>query len=121
MITPAIEALACSTLIEASMDAVVLINESQHIVYCNPAAEQMFQYPAADIIGQSLAILLPAQLREHHALLVRHYAETGASEPPLGIFGRVRGLRRNGETFPVRPFSPPRCATPQGSRKLNRR
>ena len=101
MITPAIEALACSTLIEASMDAVVLINESQHIVYCNPAAEQMFQYPAADIIGQSLAILLPAQLREHHALLVRHYAETGASEPPLGIFGRVRGLRRNGETFPA--------------------
>lgn len=101
MITPAVEVLACSTLIESSMDAVILIDESQHIVLFNRAAEQMFQFPAAEVMGQPLAVLLPMHLREHHAQLVRQYAGADEPTPPTSIICRFQGLRRNGEVFPA--------------------
>lgn len=88
-------------LIESAMDAIVSIDENQHIVLFNPAAEQMFGLPAADALGQPIELLLPENSHLHHAEHIRQFAATGMTSRALGAPGRVYGRRVNGERFPV--------------------
>ncbi len=88
-------------LIESAMDAIVSIDENQRIVLFNPAAEQMFGLPAADVLGHPIELLLPENSRLHHAEHIRRFAASGVTSRALGAPGRVYGRRINGERFPV--------------------
>jgi PAS domain S-box-containing protein len=83
------------------MDAIIAIDDQQHIILFNPAAERMFGLPAADAIGHPLTVLIPENLRELHQQHVLSFmGSTRTSEmmaPKLDIFG----LRSNGESFPI--------------------
>ena len=51
---------ADSLLIEAIVDAVLLVDADGLIARCNPAVEPLFGYPPADLLGRSIGLLLPA-------------------------------------------------------------
>src|SRR5437016_1463482 len=51
-------------LTEATLDGIVLIDETEIIRLFNPAAESMFGYQAAEVIGQPAGILVPVGSRE---------------------------------------------------------
>jgi PAS domain S-box-containing protein len=87
--------------VESVMDAIVGIDENQHIQLFNPAAESMFQMQAREVLGQHVSILLPDVLRQAHKAHVENFAgsfgESRAMAPSLDVMGR----RADGTEFPI--------------------
>jgi two-component system sensor kinase FixL len=87
-------------LLDAAVDAIVMIDEQERITTFNVAAERLFGYEAADVIGKGVALLMPEPHRSAHHGYVRRYLETGERHI-IGIGRETEGRRANGETFPI--------------------
>ncbi len=88
-------------ILESAMDAVISIDSSQHILGFNAAAERMFGYSAAQMLGQPLAGLIPDRFRQGHARSVSDFGEHGITVRAMGPGSALRGLRASGEEFPI--------------------
>ena len=82
-------------------DGIVSMDAQQRIVMFNSAAERIFGYSEAEVIGQPLSVLLPERFRPQHGEHVRNFDSTGQTMRKKGAYGLVYGLRRSGEEFPV--------------------
>jgi len=85
---------------ETAVDAIITIDEHGIIERVNPAAERMFGYPEAEVLGRNVSILMPAPHRQAHDGYLRHYLATGEKRI-IGKGREVRGLRRDGSIFPM--------------------
>ncbi|HET7341778.1 MAG TPA: ATP-binding protein [Methylomirabilota bacterium] len=87
-------------LLESASEGIVLVDTTGRITRVNAAAERMFGYPRAELVGQSLELLLPERVRGSH---VGH--RTGYfAEPrvrPMGIGLDLAGRRKDGTEFPL--------------------
>lgn len=90
-----------SGIISSAMDAIITVNDSQHVTLFNKSAEAMFGYRAEEILGQPLDQLLPEQFRERHRLHIQHFAKTGVTNRSMGRLGTLYGRRSSGEEFPI--------------------
>jgi len=88
-----------SKIIDSTMDAIVSTDENQNIIIFNHAAELMFGYRAADIIGQPLAALIPARFRASHQQHIENFGKTGITTRTMNMPGVSYALRANGEEF----------------------
>jgi PAS domain S-box-containing protein len=88
-------------IVDAAMDAIVMIDGAQRITLFNPAAEQMFGRKADDMLGQPLDPLIPQRYRESHGQQIRLFSLTGATNRRINGPGNLSGLRANGEEFPI--------------------
>ena len=95
------------------MDAIISVDESQAIVLYNRAAEKIFGWPAAEIKGKPLTILIPQRYQGTHAAHVQRFGETGVTSRRMGASAVVYGVRSNGEEFPV-DASISQVETPEG-------
>jgi PAS domain S-box-containing protein len=87
-------------LLDASPDAVVVVDANGRILFSNLQAERLFEYPANALVGESVDLLVPARMRAAHAFHRRHYA--GAPKlRPMGSGLTLFGQRRSGSEFPV--------------------
>lgn len=87
-------------LMEAAVDAIIIIDDRGMIQRFNPAAEAMFGYQEAQLKGRNVALLMPEPHRSRHDGYLERYARTGEA----AVIGKGReetGLRSNGETFPM--------------------
>lgn len=87
-------------LIRAAVDGVVLIDHRGHIEVFNPAAERIFGYPAEDVRGRNIAVLMPQSDAARHDTHLEQYHRTGVRHI-IGIGRELVGRRRNGELFPM--------------------
>jgi PAS domain S-box-containing protein len=90
-----------SAIISSAMDAVVAVDEAQHIVLLNPAAERMFGWPHAEAVGKPLDEFIPPRFRWRHREHVSDFAREGTTSRMTGMSGGVFGVRRSGEEFPI--------------------
>ena len=88
-------------ILDSAMDAIVTVDERQHIVLFNEAAERVFGCPRHEALGAPLAWFIPERYRAVHGEHVRRFGETGATRQRMGGQRIVMGLRRNGEEFPI--------------------
>jgi len=96
------EATEClSGIITSAMDGIITINENREITLTNPAAEEMFGYRGAELLGKPLNTLIPARFHEAHDRHIAEFGRTGVTSRAMGKLGQVVGLRANGEEFPV--------------------
>jgi PAS domain S-box-containing protein len=86
--------------VETAVDAIITIDERGVIDSVNPAAERMFGYPATEMIGQNVTMMMPSPYREEHNHYVARYLRTGEKHI-IGIGREVQGRRKDGSTFPA--------------------
>jgi PAS domain S-box-containing protein len=87
-------------LTEASQDAIVVADARGRITLFNPAAERTFGYEPAEVLGQSLEILVPPEHQERHR---QGFARYLATRQPH-VIGRpieLTGRRKDGSGFPL--------------------
>ena len=89
------------TIVNASLDAIIGIDQHGRIVEFNPAAEAMFGYSREEVIGATLAnLIIPEHMREAHNKGLAHYLATGKG-PVIGERLELPALRSNGDEFPA--------------------
>jgi PAS domain S-box-containing protein len=87
-------------IVDNAVDAIITIDDRGVIESVNPAAEKLFGYTAAEMVGQDVALLMPSPYREEHAGYLARYLSTGVKKI-IGIGREVRGRRRDGSTLPL--------------------
>jgi PAS domain S-box-containing protein len=86
---------------EAALDAIVLMDYEGKIVEFNPAAERTFGYSRNEVVGKSLAdVLVPPALRSRHLAGLNRYLDTGEARI-VGKRIELPAMRRDGTEFPA--------------------
>ena len=88
------------SILDSIPDAMVVINELGLIQSFSSAAERLFGYAAADVLGQNVKMLMPSPYREDHDSYIARYLRTGERRI-IGIGRVVVGQRSDGSTFPI--------------------
>jgi len=88
-------------IITSAMDAIISVDTEQIVVLFNPAAEKMFGCPASEAMGKPLERFIPERFRAAHREHIRVFAETGYTKRTMDALGELRGLRADGEEFPI--------------------
>jgi two-component system sensor kinase FixL len=86
--------------IDAAVDGIIVIDERGRIEVFNPAAQRMFEYGEADVIGQNVSMLMPEPDHSRHDGYLKHHLDTGEKRI-IGIGREVTGRRHDGTTFPL--------------------
>jgi len=85
--------------IEACPVGIVMIDRLGKIIMVNPEMERLFGYARDEMIGQTVDIFLPTNLRASHA---RHRSQFGAHPATrMGAGRKLAGRRKDGSEFPV--------------------
>jgi PAS domain S-box-containing protein len=90
-----------SGIVTSAMDAIVTLDETQHIVLFNPAAEALFQRKAWDAIGKPIENFIPERFRNAHAKDIARFKETGTTNRAMGHLSPLSALRADGTEFPI--------------------
>jgi two-component system sensor kinase FixL len=88
------------TILETAVDAILTIDPGGIVESINPAAEKLFGYPANEVLGQNVKMLMPEPYRHEHDGYLHNYLTTGQKKI-IGIGREVTGLRKDGSTFPM--------------------
>lgn len=88
-------------IIDSAMDAIVAVDESQRILLYNPAAEKVFLWPRAAVLGRPLDMLLPERFRAAHRKHIRRFGEAGVTSRRMRQLTVLAGLRSDGREFPI--------------------
>jgi len=88
-------------IIGSAMDAVITVDDEQHVILFNGAAERMFLFPAEDAIGQRLDRFIPERFRARHKGHIDDFGKTHVTRRGMGALGALFGLRADGEEFPI--------------------
>lgn len=87
-------------ILQSAVGAIITIDTKGTIQTVNPATERLFGYPAAEMIGQNVKMLMPEPHRSHHDGYMAHHMETGERKI-IGIGREVEGRRKDGTLFPM--------------------
>lgn len=86
--------------VEASPNAIVVVDQQGEIVLVNRETEKLFGYEREALLGQCIEVLVPQRFRAQHPEL-----RTGFFSSPearrMGAGRDLYGLRRDGSEFPV--------------------
>lgn len=86
--------------VEYSPGAIVMINQAGKIEMVNAQTERMFGYSRAQMLGQSMEILLPLRYRAMHPALRSAFFHSPTPRP-MGAGRELFGLRSDGSEFPI--------------------
>ncbi len=90
-----------ASIISSAMDGIITVDARQRIVLFNTAAEKIFGYPSAEIIGQALDLLIPQRFRSAHQHHIDEFGQTQTTRRSMGKLGAISGVRASGEEFPI--------------------
>jgi len=90
-----------NAMLSTAVDGIVTINSRGIILSVNQAAERIFGWPAAMLIGRNVAMLMPSQHAVQHDHYLQNYLLTGQAQM-IGIGRDVEALTQDGRLLPVR-------------------
>jgi two-component system sensor kinase FixL len=89
-----------NALLDAAVDAVVVIDSQGVIELFSKAAEEMFGYAAAEAVGHRVEMLMPEPYASAHSGYIERYLDTREAHV-IGIGREVSAKRKDGTAFPV--------------------
>jgi len=96
----AIEESRLRAVVETAVDGVILIDAKGTVLMFNPACERLFGYPADQVVGQNVKMLMPSPYHEEHDQYLDNYHRTGERKI-IGTGREVTGRCSDGSTFPM--------------------
>jgi len=99
-------------LFEFSPDAIITSDQEGRITEVNARTESFFGYQRAELLGQSVDVLIPERFRHSHPGHRKDY-NSAPRIRPMGIGLELRGRRKDGSEFPIDIMLAP-IDTPQG-------
>jgi PAS domain S-box-containing protein len=82
----------------SAMDAIILSDTKDRVLYWNPAAEKTFGFSSKEALGKKLSdLVVPPAAHKKHAQLLSNLAKTPFSNRYFGL----TALRKDGSTFPM--------------------
>lgn len=85
---------------ETMVDGLIVIDTHGIIHYVNPACIRLFAYPAEQLLGQNVKMLMPPPFQEEHDGYLARHRETGVRRI-IGIGRELKGLKSDGTIFPM--------------------
>jgi two-component system sensor kinase FixL len=99
-ITPKSLSTDTQALLDAAVDAVVIIAHQGVIEAFNAAAVRLFGYSAEEVLGRNVSILMQERDAQAHDEHLARYLRTGQTRI-IGVGRDVAGRRKDGSVFPV--------------------
>ncbi|WP_193771233.1 PAS domain-containing hybrid sensor histidine kinase/response regulator, partial [Candidatus Magnetaquicoccus inordinatus] len=87
-------------IVEKAVNSIIAIDIHGIVQLFNPAAERLFGYTAAEVIGQNVAMLMPSPDREAHDRYLQNYLSSGIAHI-VGKGREVHAQRRDGSLVVV--------------------
>lgn len=88
------------TVVDTAVDGIIVIDSRGHVMLYNAAAERLFGYGPAEVLGRNIAMLMPEPYRGEHDGYMARYIETSEARI-IGIGREVSGRRSDGSVFPM--------------------
>jgi PAS domain S-box-containing protein len=88
------------SILETVPDAMVIIDEQGLVRSFSTAAERIFGYGAADVVGENVSMLMPPARGAEHDGYLRHYLTTGERRV-IGLTRKLIARRADGTEFPI--------------------
>ncbi len=91
-----------AAILKSSLDCIISFDADGKITEFNPAAERMFGYSQADVLGREMVeLIIPETLRETHRRGLQLYNATNATGPTIGRRMELMAMRSDGSEVPV--------------------
>jgi two-component system sensor kinase FixL len=87
-------------IVDSAVDGIIVIDAHGRVEAFNRAAERLFGYTIAEVLGRNVDMLMPSPYREEHGTYLSRYLATGRAKI-MGIGREVQGRRKDGTTFPL--------------------
>src|SRR5688572_5269000 len=87
-------------LMEAAVDAVVVIDHRGRMLAVNDASDRIFGYRTDELLGENVSMLMDEPDRSAHDGYLARHLETGVGKT-IGIGREVRARHKNGSVFPL--------------------
>lgn len=87
-------------LLDAAVDALIIIDAKGNIELFNTAAQNMFLFTSQEILGKNIKLLMPNPFRDNHDSYLSSYLASGESKI-IGKGRKVKGKKSNGVEFPI--------------------
>lgn len=89
-------------IIASAMDAIITTDQQMNIILFNHAAEHIFGYKEAEVVGKGIDAMIPSRFRQGHQQHVKHFAESNLPNQNLNARGTpLYALRADGTEFPI--------------------
>ena len=88
------------SVVQTASEAVITIDTNEQVVFWNAAAESIFGYTEQEMLGESLARIMPSRYHAAHGKAVARATATVRTHL-MGKLVHLMGLRKDGREFPL--------------------
>lgn len=100
-------------IIDMANDAIIVVAQDQTIVMVNPAAERLFDWPADQMVGKDMEMLLPVKEKAQHPERVAATFQSEEQTRRIAKGRELAAIRRDGAELTVE-VTVSRTPTPEG-------